>query len=92
MFNLFATIPDLPPAGNQRQVQPALRLDAHQRIQSRGKVQFKVLKGTVCPRSCDPFYIVSYYIKWVTASWIYSNDIIDNYLNQLIHSFYVEKK
>ena len=24
---------------------------------------------TVCPKSSDPFYIVSYYIKWVT-SWI----------------------
>ena len=24
---------------------------------------------TVCPRSSDPFYIVSYYIKWVTTSW-----------------------
>mgnify|MGYP001295737045 CR=1 FL=1 len=24
------------------------------------------------PRSSDPFYIVSYYIKWVTTSWTYS--------------------
>ena len=24
---------------------------------------------TVCPRSSDPFYIISYYIKWVTTSW-----------------------
>ena len=30
------------------------------------------LKTTRCPRSCDPFYIVSYYIKWVTTSWTYS--------------------
>ena len=22
---------------------------------------------TVCPRSSDPFYIVTYYIKWVTT-------------------------
>ena len=29
-------------------------------------------KSTLCPRSCDPFYIVSYYIKWVTTSWAYS--------------------
>ena len=28
--------------------------------------------STVCPRSSDPFYIVSYYIKWVTTSWTYS--------------------
>ena len=28
---------------------------------------------TVCPRSSDPFYIVIYYIKWVTTtSWTYS--------------------
>ena len=23
---------------------------------------------TVCPRNSDPFYIVTYYIKWVTTS------------------------
>ena len=28
---------------------------------------------TVCPRSSDPFYIVSHYIKWVPTSWTYSN-------------------
>ena len=27
---------------------------------------------TVCPTSSDPFYIVSYYIRWVTTSWTYS--------------------
>ena len=27
---------------------------------------------TVFPRSGDPFYIVSYYIKWVTTSWTHS--------------------
>ena len=26
-------------------------------------------QSTVCPRSSDPFYIVTYYIKWVTTSW-----------------------
>ena len=29
-------------------------------------------KNTVCPRSNDPFCIVTYYIKWVTTSWTYS--------------------
>ena len=24
---------------------------------------------TICPRSSDPFYIVTYYIKYVTTSW-----------------------
>ena len=27
---------------------------------------------TICPRSSDPFYVVSYYIKWVTTSWTHS--------------------
>ena len=26
----------------------------------------------MCPRSSDPFYIVSYYIKWVTTTWTHS--------------------
>ena len=25
--------------------------------------------NTVCPRSSDPFYVVTCYIKWVTTSW-----------------------
>ena len=24
---------------------------------------------TICPRSSDPFYIVTHYINWVTTSW-----------------------
>jgi len=32
------------------------------------QVAFK-FKGTICPGSSDPFYIVSYYIKWATTSW-----------------------
>ena len=27
---------------------------------------------TVCLRSSDPFYVVIYYIKWVTTSWTYT--------------------
>ena len=27
---------------------------------------------TICPRSSDPFHIVTYYMKWVTTSWTYS--------------------
>ena len=27
---------------------------------------------TVRPRSSDPFYVVTYYIKWATTSWTYS--------------------
>ena len=28
--------------------------------------------NTVCPGSSYPFYIVTYYIKWVTTSWTHS--------------------
>ena len=31
---------------------------------------------TVCPGSSTPFYIVIYYIKWVTTSWTYSRESI----------------
>ena len=30
--------------------------------------------NTVCPGSSDPFYVVTYYIKWVTTSWTYSTN------------------
>ena len=30
---------------------------------------------TVCPRSSDPFYVVTYYIKWATTSWTDSASI-----------------
>ena len=31
---------------------------------------------TICPRSSDPFYIVSYSVNWVTTSWTYSTILI----------------
>ena len=31
---------------------------------------------TLCPRSSDPFYIVTYHIKWVTTSWTHSTNNI----------------
>ena len=33
-----------------------------------------VYKGTLCPRSVDPFYIVLYYIKWVKTFWTDSTE------------------
>ena len=36
-----------------------------------------LLHATVYPRSSYPFYIVSYYIKWVTTCWIYSTGYFD---------------
>ena len=41
------------------------------RIMSRER-WFFITTTTVCPRSSDPLYLVSYYIKWVTTSWTYS--------------------
>ena len=37
-----------------------------------GKQYIRSVSYTVCPGSSDPFYIVTYYIKWVTTSWTYS--------------------
>ena len=39
---------------------------------------------TVGPRSSDPFYVVSYYMKWVTAYW--TNNIIKKKLNISIYN------
>ena len=36
----------------------------------------KTNRYTVCPGSSDPFYIVSYYINWVTTSWTHSICVI----------------
>ena len=33
----------------------------------------QAVRNTIYPRSSDPFYIVSYCIKWVTTSWTDSN-------------------
>ena len=41
------------------------RITVHQEINRPGNLP-------VCPRSSYPFYIVSYYIKWVTTYWTYS--------------------
>ena len=31
-----------------------------------------MLSHTIGPRSSDPFYLVTYYINWVTLSWTYN--------------------
>ena len=36
-----------------------------------GLVQLFPFMFNVCPKSLDPFYIVTYYIKWVKTSWTY---------------------
>ena len=38
----------------------------------------------MCPGSSDPFYVATYYIKWVTTSWTYSIfNLFDLYTLQL---------
>ena len=49
-------------------------------------VQKVVTSYTVCPGSSDPFYIVSYIIKWVTTSWTFG--IVDYYLKCMGHSYW----
>ena len=46
---------------------------AEEHFFSKFGVDFKLsfIKVTVCPRSSDPFYIVSYYIIWATT-WTHS--------------------
>ena len=41
----------------------------HYTLKARYLVNSAIKKDTVCPRSSDPFYIVTYCIKWVTTSW-----------------------
>ena len=36
---------------------------------------FPDTQDTICPGSSDPFYIVSYYINWVTTSWTHGMTI-----------------
>ena len=41
-----------------------------------GKLRNNQCRATVCPRSSDPFYIVTYYINGVTTSGAYRIYII----------------
>ena len=38
---------------------------------------FKSRNHTVCPRSSDRFYMVTYYIKWVTTSWTHNISLVE---------------
>ena len=46
--------------------------------------------STVCPRNRDPFYIVTYYIKWITTSW--TDGITANVLYKHMLGTYEKKK
>ena len=50
-------------------------LDKHAQLTKNGVTRLmNIIHGnrTVCPRCLDPFYIVSYLIKWVNTSWTHS--------------------
>ena len=36
--------------------------------EKRAEIKKDVRDCTVCPRSSEPFYVETYYIKWVTTS------------------------
>ena len=43
------------------------------RMYARGTAKPNItFMNTICPRSLDPIYIVTYYIKWVKTPWTYS--------------------
>ena len=47
-----------------------------------------MIHDTVCPGSSDPFYTVSYYIKWATTSWTHSSTILySSLLYKICHYF-----
>ena len=41
-------------------------------------------KDTVCPRSSDPFYVVTYYIKWVITSSKHSTIAVGYFPSDMI--------
>ena len=42
---------------------------------------------TVCPGSSDPFYIVSYYMKWVITSWTFNTLLDQSITLQIIFGY-----
>ena len=38
------------------------------------------LGSTICPRSSDPSYAVTYCIKWVTTSWTHSTAVLNSFI------------
>ena len=74
VFNLYILINlifRLPLSSRGGGLRPFLRLPLYILQYSSVHKILKYGKHTVCPGSIDPFYIVSYYIKWVTTSWTY---------------------
>ena len=60
---------------------------------SRSSILSRYIYDTVCPRSSDKFYIVTYYIKWVTTSWTNDSVMVNRQWNIACESFmYLESK
>ena len=57
------------PPGNKYYNEPSVSCESRGPFSIGGKL---LDHHTVCPRSSDPFYIVTNYIKWVTTSWTHS--------------------
>ena len=49
-----------------------------------GSVCYESMWYIVCPGSSDPFYMVTYYIKWVTTYWTHSTSLYFMYSFHLI--------
>ena len=45
---------------------------------------FHIILITVCPGSSDPFYIITYYIKWVTISWTHNTIPGNNFVGRWV--------
>ena len=57
-------------------------------MQEDGQENIKKVDNTVCPISSDPFYIVTYYIEWVTTSWTYCITKLQSYNARRLDNIY----
>ena len=62
-------------------ISPLVRMSVIPSIQINYRLRFST-NLTVCPRSSDPFYILIYYITWVTISWTHSTSSISKRCDQ----------
>ena len=73
-----------------------IRLDGPFNMAEGNQETFVILiSNTVCPRSSDPFYIVSYYIKWLGFLDIqyvrdnYRGQMFSIYRSSLVFNYYI---
>ena len=57
---------------------------------------FGAFSITLCPRSLDQFYVVSYYVKWVKTSWIKNTSkifsVAEAFVESILLAFAFSKK